>query len=379
MDAEVQAVDVADAQETMAALHASGLVERTPLIKLRLPPGQERPGVEVWLKLECLQPIGSFKVRGAAAALLASESDAPLACCSAGNFGQALALVARERGVACTIIVPEQAPEAKLRPMRELGGVVVKVPFARWWEAIEQGAAAPAVREAAPNARFVHPVVSPDVIRGNASVGLEVLEQLPDVDCVLVPYGGGGLAAGVASVMSAIAPSVAVVAVEPSTAAPVAASFAAGRRCERFEGWEPSFVDGCGGKAVLPCMWPLVSRLLAGAVAVDPSIAAQAVALLATRAKIVAEGAGACTVAAAALVPELLPPRARRARRIVCVVSGGCIDVGKLIQCVGGCPEAAAGGTVTAGCLRRRSMSMWPVAAAAAVAAVATAVVLKCR
>jgi threonine dehydratase len=240
---------------------------------------------------------------------------------SAGNMAQGLAWNARRLGVACTAIVPEHAPQTKLAAIERLGASAVKVPFDRWWRVLVEhefrGAAG----------RFVHPVSDPAVIAGNATIGLELMEDLPDVDTVLVPYGGGGLSCGIASAVKALRPSARVFACEVATAAPFAASLSSGR-AEKID-YRPSFVDGIGSGGVLSEMWPLASALLDGSVVVSVEEAAEAVRFLATRARVVAEGAGAVPVAAA------LSGRAGSGR-IACIVSGGNIDASVLANILAG-------------------------------------------
>jgi len=314
----------------LAAIEAAreriaGLALRTPLVRLDAP---EAPA-EIWLKLENLQPIGSFKLRGAGNAIAAAGPGAlagGVVTASAGNMAQGVAWAARERGVVCTVAMPESAPATKRAAVERLGGRIVAMPYDAWWRAIETGRC-PGVDGA-----FVHPVADAAVIAGNGTIGLEVLEDLPDADTVLVPYGGGGLSCGIASAVRALRPAARVVACEVDTAAPLAASLAAGepRAVERI----PSFVDGIGGKSLLPAMWPLARGLLAGSLVIPLAEVAAAIRLLAERARVVAEGAGAVAVAAA------LSGRAGGGK-IVCVVSGGNIDAAPLARILaGGLPEA---------------------------------------
>jgi threonine dehydratase len=297
----------------------SGLALRTPLVRLHA-----GDGPEVYLKLENLQPIGSFKLRGAGNAM-ACLSDAELGrgvyTASAGNMAQGVAWVARARGAACTVVVPDHAPRAKLDAIERLGARVIKVPFDRWWQIIIEH------RFEGLEGAFIHPVCDPEVIAGNGTIGLEILEDLPDVDAVLVPYGGGGLSSGIASALRACAPGVRVLACEVETAAPLAPSLAAGEL--REVSYTPSFVDGCGSKSVLAEMWPLVRGLLAGSVVVPIAEVAAAIRLLVERCRAVAEGAGALPVAAA------LSGRAGEGK-LCCVVSGGNIDSDKLAAILSG-------------------------------------------
>jgi threonine dehydratase len=312
---------------TLAEIRAArerlrGVAVRTPLVRLAAGPG------EIWLKLETLQPIGSFKIRGARNAMALADPAAlarGVATASAGNMAQGVAWCARELGIPCTVVVPDHAPATKLAALERLGATVVKVPFDRWWRVLEEG------RFGERDGAFIHPVSDPAVIAGNATIGLEILEDLPEVEVILAPYGGGGLSTGIAAAAAALGHPARVVAAEVETAAPLAASLAAGE--PRPVDYRPSFVDGAGAGAVLPEMWPLARALLAGSVVVSLAETASAVRLLAERVRIIAEGAGALSVAAA---------RSGRAGsgRTVCVVSGGNIDVARLIQILtGGVPR----------------------------------------
>jgi threonine dehydratase len=218
-------------------------------------------------------------------------------------------------GVPSSAIVPEQAPQTKLDAMERLGMRALKVPYDRWWAVITDHHY-PGMKGV-----FVHPVADPAVIAGNGTIGLEIQEDLPDVDAVVVPYGGGGLSCGIASAIRARQPRTRVFAAEVDTAAPFAASLEAGS--PQTINHTPSFVDGIGGKSMLPEMWPLAKRVLAGSLVVTLDDVADAVKLLVERNHVVAEGAGAVPVAAA------LAGKAGKGK-VVCVVSGGNIDVGKL-------------------------------------------------
>ena len=273
---------------------------------------------EIWLKLECLQPIGSFKIRGAANAIRQAPRElvrAGVVTASAGNMAQGVAWVARELGVPATIVVPEHAPETKLAAIARLGGTVIKVSYDRWWQAIEES------RFEGAEGLFIHPVQDEPVMAGNGTIGLELAEELEKIDTVLVPWGGGGLTTGIASALKAVTPDAEVFAVEPETGAPLAASLAAGEA--RAIDYVPSFVDGAGSRELLPKMWKLAQPLLSGSHTVTLDETAAAVRVLAERANVVAEGAGALAVAAA------LSGRAGTGR-IVCIVSGGNIDALRL-------------------------------------------------
>lgn len=300
-----------------AAGRLAGAVLRTPLLRLETD-GPE----ELWLKPEGLQPIGSFKVRGAGNAMLLAGAEAlggGVITASAGNMAQGVAWWARRMGVPAAAVVPEGAPGAKLEAIARLGARVVPVPFERWWGLLT-GEVAP------PEGRFVHPVADPDVIAGNGTIGLEILEDLPAVKTILVPFGGGGLSTGIAAAVRALDRGVRVIGCEVETATPLAASLRAGapRKVDR----RPSFVDGIGGRSLLPAMWPLVRTLLAGAAVVSVEQVAAAIRLVAARAGLVAEGAGAAAVAAA------LAGHARGPT--VCVVSGGNIQPSTLAAILGG-------------------------------------------
>jgi threonine dehydratase len=275
---------------------------------------------EIWLKLENLQPIGSFKLRGAGNAMELADR-VKLAqgvyTASAGNMAQGVAWNARRRGIPCTAVVPDNAPQTKLDAIARLGATAVKLPYARWWQVLEEHSY-PGIE-----GLFIHPVSDPAVMAGNGTIALEILEDLPDVDTVIVPFGGGGLSCGIAAGLRALRPQARVYASEVDTAAPFAASLAAGKpvRVEHT----PSFVDGIGGRSMLPEMWPLASALLAGSIAVSVEEAAAALRLLAERNRVVAEGAGATSLAAAL-------KRAPASGKTVAVISGGNIDPSKLAR-----------------------------------------------
>jgi threonine dehydratase len=273
---------------------------------------------ELWLKLESLQPIGSFKLRGAANAMALVGKDALSAgvyTASAGNMAQGVAWCARAFGVPCTVIVPDRAPQTKVEAIGRLGGRVIKVPFDAWWQTMLDH------RYPGIDGLFIHPFADPAVMAGNGTIGLEILEDLTGVDAVLVPWGGGGLACGIAAAVRAQSPGIRVFPVEVETAAPLTASFAAGAAAEIVP--QPSFIDGMGGRGVFDAMWPLAQSLLERPLVVSVSQIASAIKLLAERARIVAEGAGAAPVAAALAGLTGF-------RKVVCVISGGNIDSAKL-------------------------------------------------
>jgi len=279
-------------------------VMRTPLVPLGT-------ANRILLKLECLHPIGSFKLRGAFSAIRAA-SEAELAdgvvTASAGNMAQGVAWAAREAGVPVRVIVPADAPRAKLDRVEALGAELVPVTHDEWWQAmVDRG-------RNGVDGLFVAPAAEEAVMAGNGTIGLELAEDAPEFDAVIVPWGGGGLATGIASALKALRPGVRVVTAEPETGAPLAAAFAAGEPVD-IE-FSSSWVDGAGGPALLPGMWEHARGLVDEAVAVPLADVAQAVRLLAARAHVVAEGAGALALAAALA----------RDDRCVCIVSGGNID-----------------------------------------------------
>jgi len=293
-----------------AAARIADTAVRTPLLRL---PIEDAPA-EIYLKLENLQPIGSFKLRGAGNAMaLASRDDLArgVYTASAGNMAQGVAFCAARLGIPCHVVVPNHAPETKLAAVRRLGGEIVKVSFDRWWDVIVTG------KFAGLEGLFIHPVSNPDVMAGNGTIGLEILDDLPDVDAVVIPYGGGGLSSGIASTLRALKPDTRLFAVEVETAAPLAASLRAGAPVEVE--YTPSFVDGIGGKSVLPEMWGRVRELLDDSLVVSLDEIRAALSLLAERQRVIAEGAGAASVAAA------LAGKAGGGK-VVCVVSGGNIE-----------------------------------------------------
>ncbi|HEX8153380.1 MAG TPA: pyridoxal-phosphate dependent enzyme [Thermoanaerobaculia bacterium] len=296
------------------------VVVRTPLVRF-LHGVDGAP--EIWLKLENLQPINAFKLRGAAnavAMLDPGERQKGVWTISAGNAGQGVAYAARQAGVPCTVVVIETAPETKIERMRALGAKLVKAPFDRCWNAME-------TREfPGVDGAFVHPFDDHDFIAGNATIGLEIVEDLPDVKTVIAAIGGGGLVAGVGSGVRALAPRVRVVGAEPETAAPGAASFAANAP-QLFENWQASFVDGAGGKSIFPRMWERMQGVVDGSVVVSLDEVKRAMRLVAEKNRVIAEGAGALAVAAA------LSGRAGEGP-IVAVISGGNIDLKKFAELV---------------------------------------------
>jgi threonine dehydratase len=296
------------------------LITRTPLIQLRH--GTDAP--EIWLKLENLQPINAFKIRGAAnaVALLNEEERARgVWTISAGNAGQGVAFAARELGIRCTVVAIETAPETKVERMRNLGAHIVKAPFDACWRAMDER------RFPGVEGTFIHPFDDHNFIAGNASLGFEILEDLPDVRTVIAAIGGGGLVAGIGSSIRAVAPHVRILGAEPETAAPGALSFEKGSP-QVFEQWAASFVDGAGGKSIFPRMWERMQGVVDGSVVVTLDEVKRAMRMIAEKTRVIAEGAGALAVAAA------LSGRAGEGP-IVAVISGGNIDLKKFAELVG--------------------------------------------
>lgn len=291
-------------------------VVRTPIVPLHWPgSGADTRNPQIFLKLETLQPIGSFKIRGAhnvVRQLPASSLQNGVWTVSAGNAAQGVALAARVAGVACSVMVVDSAPVTKLRAIEALGATIVRARYDECWRTVETHASDRM------RGLFIHPFDDDRFMAGNGTAGLEILDDMPDVDAVIAPLGGGGLLAGVASAIRAVRPRVQVFAAEPETASPFDTSLRNGH-ASSFDGWQPSFVDGAGGRSVLPTMWPLLSRLLAGSIVVPLSDVKAAMRLVAERCHVIAEGAAACAVAAA------LSGRVRG--KIVAIVSGGNIDL----------------------------------------------------
>jgi threonine dehydratase len=297
-------------------------VIRTPLVRLL----HDGP-VPVYLKLENLQPINAFKLRGAAnavALLTPEERGKGVWTISAGNAGQGVAYAAREAGIPCTVVVIETAAETKIARMGALGARLIKAPFDACWQAMDDRSF-PGVE-----GTFVHPFDDHDFIAGNGTIGLEILEDLPEVKCVIASIGGGGLIAGIGAAMRAVAPHVRVLGAEPETAAPGALSFEKNSP-QVFAHWQQSFIDGAGGKSIFPRMWERMHGLVDGSIVVTLDEVRQAMKLVAEKVRVIAEGAGATAAAAA------LSGRAGEGP-IVAVISGGNIDLKKFAELIGACP-----------------------------------------
>ena len=295
-------------------------VRPSPLVRLE----NAHPSADVYLKLECLQPIGSFKLRGALNALRQADGGdlmEGVVTASAGNMAQGVCWAARRSGVRATVVMPDSAPPTKVRAVERLGGRIVSVPYDRWWRVLQDR-----VLAGLPG-KFIHPVADQAVIEGNATIGLEIAESLDRVDTVLVPFGGGGLISGIASALVALRPATRVLGCEVETAAPLTASLQAGRALT--VDYRPSFVDGISAREVLPAMWPLLEQLVDGSRVVSLAAVAAAIRLLLERQSVLAEGAGAAPVAAALEEPSLDGV-------VVCVISGGNLDPAALVPILKG-------------------------------------------
>jgi len=313
--APISLSDIYDARRRI-----EGAALRTPLVRLN---ADDAPA-QIYLKLENLQPIGSFKLRGAANLILQTDRDKlseGVWTASAGNMAQGVAWCARRLGLRCTVIVPETAPATKVAAVERYGAQIVKVTFDTWLE-VFRTRCYPGMQGV-----FVHAFSDPAVMAGNGTIGLEILEDLPDVGAVVVPYGGGGLSCGIASAIRALKPDTKVYAAEVEMGAPLVASLAAGEPIK--VPYTPSFVDGIGAPMVFTEMWQLARELLEGSLVSSVEEIAGAIGLLVERNHVVAEGAGAASVAAA------LAGRAGGGK-VVCVVSGGNIDTAKLVKILGG-------------------------------------------
>jgi threonine dehydratase len=311
-------ISLAEVEAARQRVHGAAL--HTPLIEMNVDDAPCR----ILLKLENLQPVGSFKIRGAANAMALIDPvklSNGVYTASAGNMAQGVAWNARRLGIPCHVVLPDNAPDTKVAAVERMGGVAIPVPWDVWWQVILDHH-----YDGVPGT-FIHPVADRGVIAGNGTSGLEILEDCPEVDSIVVPFGGGGQSCGVASAVKALNPDVKVFAAEVETAAPLAASFEAGEpvSVDRI----PTFVDGIGGKSVLPEMWPLASALLDGSLVVELEAIVQAIRLMMTRNRVVAEGAGGASVAAAlaGLAGE---------GTVVAVVSGGNLSSAALLAIVEG-------------------------------------------
>jgi threonine dehydratase len=318
---KVEAVRPIEMQDIVAARERiASTIVRTPLVRLELGPGFP----DIWLKLENLQPINAYKLRGAANAVaMLSEADRARGVwtISAGNAGQGVAYAANRAGVPCTVVAIESAPASKIERMRALGATLIPVPYEVAWQALD-ARAFPGV-----DGTFIHPFDDHAFIAGHATMGLEILEDLPDVTAVIASIGGGGLITGVASAIKALRPEARILGVEPETAAPMALSLAAGSP-QVFRDWKASFVDGAGGQSVFPRMWDRMQPLVDGSIVVSLEETRKAMRLLAEKGRVIAEGAGAMPLAAALTGKAGQGP-------IVAIVSGGNIDLEKFAELVG--------------------------------------------
>ena len=316
-------IPLAAVRDAATAVYAAAI--RTPLVRMELPNGPGTAIPDLYLKLEVLQPIGSFKIRGACNVMRQLPPDVlrqGVWTVSAGNAAQGVALAARKAGARCSVMVMDTAPATKLRAIERLGATIVPATYDECWRTVE------AHRSDRMTGYFVHPFDDDRFIAGNGTIALEILEDLPDVDAIVAPLGGGGLLAGIAAAARELKPDTKIYAAEPETAAPLSISLAAGRPLY-FENWRASFVDGAGGKSVLETMWPLLSQL-DGSVVVSLDQVAQAMKIVAERTHVIAEGAAGCAIAAATT-------GGCGSGKVVAVVSGGNIDLSKFATLVGAC------------------------------------------
>jgi len=323
-------IPIAAVRDAASAIYAAAI--RTPLVRLEVP--DPTHDAELYLKLEALQPIGSFKIRGAynvVRQLTPAQLEHGVWTVSAGNAAQGVALAARRAGARCSVMVIDTAPQTKIRAIERLGATIVPATYDECWRTVESHGSD---RMAG---YFVHPFDDDRFIAGNATAGLEILEDLPDVDAIVTPIGGGGLLAGIAAAVRELKPDTRLYAAEPDTAAPLFASLAAGQPVY-FDNWQASFVDGAGGKSVLKTMWPLVGTVT-GSIVVSLDEVARAMKVAAERTHVIAEGAAGCAIAAAlsGRANSTTTRGSGRREKIVAVVSGGNIDLTKFAALVGAC------------------------------------------
>jgi threonine dehydratase len=313
----VRPIELSEIRE--ACKRIAGTIVRTPLVRLELGPDQP----DIRLKLENLQPINAYKLRGAAnavAMLPQSERERGVWTISAGNAGQGVAYAARQAGVPCAVVVVETAPRSKLDRMKALGAKLVPVPYDVAWKALEEHSFLGV------KGTFIHPFDDDNFIAGHGTMGLEILEDAPDTKAVIASIGGGGLITGVASAIKTLKPEIKVFGVEPETAAPAALSFEKGSP-QVFKNWKASFVDGAGGQSMFSRMWERMKPVVDGYIVVSLDETKKAMRLMAERARIISEGAGALPVAAA------LTGKAGKGP-IVAIVSGGNIDLNKFCELI---------------------------------------------
>jgi len=309
---------------TLAEIRAAreriaGTIVRTPLVRLEMGPGYP----DIRLKLENLQPINAYKLRGAAnavATLPDSERARGVWTISAGNAGQGVAYAAREAGVPCTVVAIETAPVAKMERMKALGARLVPVPYHVAWKTLEDRVY-PGVE-----GTFIHPFDDHNFIAGHATMGLEILEDVPDTAAVIAGIGGGGLITGVGSAVKALKPGIMVWGAEPETAAPAALSHKMGSP-QVFTEWKASFVDGAGGQSLFPRMWARMKPVVDDYIVVTLDQTRDAMRLMAEKSRVISEGAGALPLAAALTGKAGQGP-------IVCIVSGGNIDLKKFCELI---------------------------------------------
>src|SRR5213592_4974247 len=311
----IRAIQLSEIQEARKRIEKT--IVRTPLVCLEL--GSDYPDIR--LKLENLQPINAYKLRGAAnavAMLPESERKRGVWTISAGNAGQGVAYAAKQAGVPCTVVVIENAPESKIERMRALGAKLIPVPYEVAWKSLEERSFPGA------DGTFIHPFDDDNFITGHATMGLEILEDAPDTAAVIASIGGGGLITGVSSALKALKPEIKIFGVEPETAAPAALSFKMGSP-QVFKEWKASFVDGAGGQSAFPRMWERMKPVVNDYFVVSLEETRQAMRLMAEKTRVISEGAGALPLAAALRGEAGKGP-------IVAIVSGGNIDLNKFCE-----------------------------------------------
>jgi threonine dehydratase len=282
-------------------------------------------GSGIWLKPEVLQPVGSFKIRGVynwAASLTDAERARGLSTTSAGNTAQALGYAARAFGVAARSLVPEWLPANKSASLERYGVELIRVPFDDLLDYMFEE------RWRSEPYSYLNPWGQPELIAGHGTASLEIVADLPDVDTVFVPIGGGGLVAGVGSALKALRATIRVVGVQAAANPALPAALAAGRSV--WIDWKDTICEGASVPIIVDEMFPLLSTVVDEVVLVTEQEVKDAIRSLAVRNKLVAEGAGAAALAAASKTP------AADRGRSVCIVSGGSIDAALLAEIVAG-------------------------------------------
>ena len=310
MAVDTGALSLADVRA--AADRIAPYVLKTPTLS-----GEALAGPGVWLKAENLQRTGSFKVRGAVNAVLQLTDEQRrrgVITLSAGNHGQALAYAAQAFQIPCVVVIREDAQLTKLQAIRRYGAEIVLVPLVEWQQRLE-------VEQQRRNLHLVHPFDDPAVAAGQGTVGLEILDAVPDLRTLVVPVGGGGLIAGMAVAIKTQRPKLRIIGVEPEGAPVVSESLAAGQPVapSRLD----SIADGLGAPYTRPFNLGLVQRYVDQMRTVSDAAIIEAVKAIAQQAKLVVEPAGAAAVAALLADAEIERP-------VAAVLSGGNVDIDRL-------------------------------------------------